>query len=164
MEFLRNIFLNSTLKSNANKNGKQFLNWENITTIYILIDEPQIDKHKLDKLFSSLNKHIESGYVNINSKTATFSDWHCFTKNESNFLNLPNSKAFIPNTDFDLLINTCKPTNHYATSISATVAAKLKCSGFDEANLYNLVIKKDSLSLIAYIESVVNYLKMIKPN
>ncbi len=163
MDFIRNILLSNTVKSNTNKHGKQFLNWDKITTIYLLIDETSVDKNKLDNFFSNLNKHIEVGYTNITSKSATFSDWHCFTKNETNFLKLPNKNAFIPKTEFDLLINTCSHENHYAISISAVINAKLKCSSFDYNSIYNLIIDKKEASLQSYLQNVVNYLIMIKP-
>ena len=86
---------------------KQFLNWENIFIVALIIDDKEtINKSELDKFIEGLKKYTEVFFVELNSKQAAYGDWKCVTKKDKTILNLPKdlflqeSKAKVDNKKY----------------------------------------------------------------
>jgi len=158
------------LKSQATKdnvnNKKQFLNWDAIQKIAIIIDnQTQINKNVIDKFCLDSKRFIEIYYIELNSKQASFGDWQCFTSKQKTIFKLPKQviKSELNNKQFDCVINTCSETNLFAISIFSNIQSPLKCSDnntFDQTDL--IILKSQTFNIIDYLNDVLRYLKMIK--
>jgi hypothetical protein len=66
---------------------------------------------------------------------------------------------------FDLVINAADHSTLFASAISSTLQAPLKCAQATNFNEAELIIEKAiPFNLINYLNDVVKYLKMIKTN
>jgi hypothetical protein len=155
---IQNIALKNLFKNYANYAATNFINWEQITSILLLIDVNEINKNELDKYLKSTQKHIEIIYFDIKSKEPKFKDFKTITSKDVNLLKLPKYKL---NNKFDLVINCNSIANSCAIAFSIQTKAKLKCAFFDFEKVYNLVLQPKS-NLIENLKEAEHYLKMIK--
>lgn len=168
LRFLAKIAFKNSLKREENTaRQKQFVSWENIQRVALLVDHEGFpEKRLVDQFIANTAKHMEVFYIETKSKESTYHDWHCFSKKDRNFLGLPNSNAFfqLENKTFDLCINTCNDTNLFAELLYAKLNATLKCGSHTTNNISDLVILKNgSQGLMNYLNEVVRYLNMIRP-
>lgn len=103
------ILLKSQIQKDATNHKKQFLSWDKIQKIAIIIDnQTPINKSVIDKFCADSKKFIEIYYVELNAKQATFGDWQCFTGKQKTLFKLPKSivLADVKKKQFDCVINT----------------------------------------------------------
>jgi hypothetical protein len=147
---------------------KKFLNWENIKTIALVVEETEkVSKHQLDALLEQFNKHCEVFYLELTSKNPSYSDWFCLTKKDKNILGLPKKKAILPfkAKAYDVLINTANQSILFSTALIASIQSTCICSTTEKFGHSNLIVTRaKNQSLSAYLQEVQRYLKMIKPN
>ncbi len=160
-------FITASKVAEQNKaRQKQFLNWENIFIVALIIDDKEtINKSELDKFIEGLKKYTEVFFVELNSKQAAYGDWKCVTKKDKTVLNLPKdfflqeSKA----KKYDVIINVSNRYSLFTANLTARLNAPFKCGNADLYGELDLIIeRKESQSLIAYLKEVVKYLEMIK--
>lgn len=165
---LAEITLRSLITKNNLSRQKQFLPWDKIQKIALLISKDDtINKSVLDKFISDSQKHIEVFFVELSSKTPSYGDWNCFTKKDKGVLGLPKNATLdaIKGKKFDLVINAANHSILFASAITSTLQAPLKCAQATNFNEAELIIEKTiPFNLINYLNDVVKYLKMIKIN
>ncbi len=159
-----------TLRSQVAKDNltlpKYFLSWDKIEKIALIISKDEtINKSALDKFIGDSQKYVEVFFIELNSKEPSFGDWKCFTKKDKSILSLPKktSSNHLINKKFDLVINASNNFQLFASAITSTLKAPVKCgqtSGFNEVQL--IIQKTVPFNLINYLNDVVKYLKMIK--
>ena len=160
------IILRSKINDENLKRQKKFLPWDKIERIALILEKDDaLNKSMVDKFIDETKKYIEVFYIEIASKHASYSDWHCFSKKDKSLWNLPkkNLESELKNKKYDAVINTCTEANLFALSVSASLPAYLKCSENNRFNLADLIIKKtEPFNLKNYLDETVKYLKMIK--
>lgn len=163
---LAKIILHATVKRENLSRKRQFMGWENINHIALLVDAEECsDKRTLDKFIDETKKHVEVYFLEPGAKEASYHDWHCLSKKDKNFFHLPKKNTFqeLKNKRFDVCINTCDKENLFSESLHAVLNAPLKCGPHLEHNISDLVIRKtEPTNLINYLNEVVRYLKMIR--
>lgn len=166
MSFISNFLLKSQIQKDAANRKKQFLSWDKIQKIAIIIDnQTPVNKSVIDKFCTDSKKFIEIYFVELNAKQATFGDWQCFTGKQKTLFKLPKPLilADLKKKQFDCVINTCSVQNQFSVSIQSSIEAPLKCSDNNDYNQSDLIIIKSQTSnIIDYLNDVVRYLKMIK--
>lgn len=166
LKFLAKIVLKKIIASENSARKKQFVSWENINRVALLIDREDLrDKRSIDKFIEESKKHVEVFFIETKAKEASFHDWHCFSKKDRNFLALPNKRTFLElkNKNFDVCVNTCVAENLFSEAVHATLKAPLKCGTHPQNSISDLMIEKDESSgLNNYLNDVVRYLKMIR--
>ncbi|MCA0431149.1 MAG: hypothetical protein LCH32_11685 [Bacteroidetes bacterium] len=155
---IQNIALKNLIKNYSNNAATNFVNWDKITSILLLIDSNEINKNELDKYLKSSQKHIEIIYFELKAKDPKFKDFKTITNKDVNLLKLPKNKL---NGNYDLIINCCSNTNNCAIAFSIQTKAKLKCAFFDFEKVYNLVLQPKN-NLIENLKEAEHYLNMIK--
>ncbi|MEI8136626.1 MAG: hypothetical protein WCH21_04780 [Bacteroidota bacterium] len=161
-----------TLKSQIVKNNlarqKQFLPWDKIQKIALVISKDNtINKSAIDKFITDSQKHIEVFFIELNSKEPSFGDWKCFTNKDKTLLSLPKNTTIdgFKDKKFDLVINAANHFPLFASAVTSLLKAPLKCSQATNYNEAELIIEKTTpFNLINYLNDVVKYLKMIKTN
>jgi hypothetical protein len=159
-----------TLRSQVTKNNlsrqKQFLPWDKIQKIALVISKDEtINKSALDKFINDSQKYIEVFFIELNSKVPGYGDWKCFTKKDKTLINLPKTTVVseLATKKFDLVINAANNAQLFASSITSALQAPLKCAQANNFNEAELIIEKTvPFNLINYLNDVVKYLKMIK--
>ncbi len=143
---------------------KQFLNWNDVNTVALIIDDKEtINKSELDKFVEGIKKHTEVFFVQLNAKQAGYGDWNCLIKKDKTFLNLPKPLDQGETKKYDLVINVSHQYALYSANLVGQLNAPFKCGNADLFGELDLIIeKKDSLNLIAYLKEVMKYLEMIK--
>jgi len=163
---LADIRIKSTINKLGGAKSKQFIPWQNIQKIALILNQnQQVNKSAIDKFITKHQKYIEVFYIEINSKEPTYADWRCFVKADLNLLKLPKNKIILDlkQKHFDLVINTGDEKDQFAQNVTAALSANYKCGAFEKFNQTNLIIKKtEPFVLNDYLEDVVKYLKMIK--
>ncbi len=167
LNFIINILLKAQLAKENTAIKKQFLNWEAIEKIAIIIDNTTpINKSVIDKFCIDTKRYVEVYYVELNSKQPTFADWQCFTKKHTTIFNLPKQLYLneLKSKAFNCVINTCHHQNLFAISLQSALQAPIKCSDNANYNQTDLIILKSPSStiIISYLNDVTHYLKMIK--
>jgi hypothetical protein len=166
LKFLANISLRSKIERDNLQQQKRSLSWNKIEKIALVIDKHDlINKSAMDKFVEDTHKYIEVFYIELQSKTATYSDWHCFSKKDKSLLNLPEKKLIseLKKKKFDVVINTCQETNLFAIAISSSFSSAMQCDCHGTFNNTNLIIKKtENTNLLSYLAEVIKYLKMIR--
>lgn len=163
---LAEITLKSQVAKDNSATQKQFLPWDKIQKVALVISKDQtINKSAIDKFISDSQKHVEVFFIELNSKEKSFGDWKCFTKKEKSLLNLPKKPILdeLQSKKFDLVINASTNFNLFASAITSGIKAPVKCgqhNGFNEVQL--IIQKTEPFNLINYLNDVVKYLKMIK--
>ena len=165
---LAEITLKSIISKNNTARQKQFLPWDKIQRIALVISKDETtNKSAIDKFISDSQKHVEVFFIELNSKEPSFGDWKCFTKKDKTLLNLPkkNVAVELATKKFDLVINASNNSPLFASAVVSYLKAPLKCSQAINFNEAELVIEKTiPFNLINYLNDVVKYLKMIKTN
>ncbi len=163
---LAEITLRSQVAKENAATQKQFLSWDKIQKIALVISKDEtINKSAVDKFISDSQKHVEVFFIELNSANASFGDWKCFTKKDKSLLNLPKKTIAdeLNHKKFDLVINASNNFNLYASAITSTLKAPVKCGQANGFNEVHLIIQKTvPFNLINYLNDVVKYLKMIK--
>ncbi|MBX3163460.1 MAG: hypothetical protein KF900_03190 [Bacteroidetes bacterium] len=160
------ILLRSQIKKDNSGVKKQFMAWDSVQKIALIVSgHNDFNKSALDKFISDSKKNIEVFYVELKSKQATFGDWQCFSKKDKNTFNLPKKIVLdeLHKKQFDLVINTCHEEEIFATSICAAIPAAFKTGHSGKFNDVNIIIHRtEPYNLISYLNDVLRYLKMIK--
>ncbi len=166
MKFITEILLKSQIQKDTTNRKKQFLSWDAIQKIAIIIDnKTAVNKSVIDKFCADSKKFIEIYYIELNAKQPTFGDWQCFTTKQKTIFKLPKSNTLneLKNKKFDCVINTCSENNLFSVSIQSALQASLKCG---DSNIYNqtdlIILKAQNSNNIDYLNDVLRYLKMIK--
>ncbi len=166
MKFITEILLKSQIQKDAVNRKKQFLSWDAIQKIAIIIDHQiPVNKSVIDKFCADSKKYVEIYYVELNAKQATYGDWQCFTSKQKTIFKLPKQITLteLKKRQFDCVINTCSENNLFSVSIQSALQASLKCSDSNTYNQTDLIIYKSQQSnCIDYLNDVLRYLKMIK--
>lgn len=163
---LAEITLRSQVAKDNSAIQKQFLPWDKIQKIALVISKDEtINKSAIDKFIGDSQKHVEVFFIELHSKEKSFGDWKCFTKKDKSLLNLPKKPVIdeIQSKKFDLVINAANSFNLFASAITSSLKAPVKCgqnSGYNEVQL--IIQKTVPFNLTNYLNDVVKYLKMIK--
>ncbi len=171
MKFITNILLKLQMQSDGlaslrPTNKRQFLSWDKIQKIAIIIDNKiPLNKSAIDKFCLESGRFIEIYYIELNAKQVSFNDWQCFTTKQSTIFKLPKKTILVElkKKQFDCVINTCLAENLFSVSIMSAIEAPLKCSDNNDYNQSDLIIlKAQNATIINYLNDVLHYLKMIK--
>lgn len=163
---LGKIILRSQIKNRTLPQKKNFLPWDNIEKMAIIVDEGEsLNKSVIDKFIDDTKKHVEVFYLETRSKQKTYHDWHCFSRKERSLFYLPTkqTESELKSKQFDVVINTCNETNLFAFAVSSHLKTLLRCGNNSTFNLADLIITNSgSDKTLNYLENTVKYLKMIK--
>lgn len=162
---LGEIVVKSKVARDNAQRSRTYPGWSKTEKIALVIDSSlNITKSVVDKYLEKLQKHVEVFYIEPESKTATYADWECFAKKDGSLLKLPKGARLesLQNRRFDLVIHVCGEHPAYSYAVSAALNAPLKCSSNPQFEHSDLIISNRQSSLTAYLDDVVNYLKMIK--
>ena len=166
VQSISKIVLKSRIKTANSLRKKNFLSWDKIDKIALILEnEPNFSKHEIDTFIEQSKKYMEVYFVQTTSKQASYSDWTCFTKQDKSLFGLPKKSILLSvlGKKFDLVINTCKQDNLFATSIGNAALATLNCSTnkiYDEADI--IMNRPADQKLIDYLKNMLTYLQMIK--
>jgi hypothetical protein len=163
VKIITQILLKALLKHPVNLKT-EFKGWQSLKNMAIVVDTAYpINKSELDKFCKELNVYVEVFYVELNAKIPSFADWQCFTKKQKTIFNLPKQNTITTTTIFDCVINACDIQNYFATALCYQLKSNFVCGINSEYNKPQLVVlKTENSTLISYLTTVVNYLKMIK--
>ncbi len=165
MSFIKEVILRSKLKSSGDK-GRSFISWEKIKSIALVVDSKNANnKNLIDKFIYESDKIIDVYYIDLQVKESTIKNFISFNKTEKSFFGLPNSKANtkIKNQKYDLLINASFDELDYSSVLINTLKSTCRCGFKSRLNELDLIIERSqNQNLIAYLNEVVNYLKMIR--
>ncbi len=163
---ISNILLKRQIGKENTAIKKQFLKWDAIEKIAIIIDNTlPVNKSLVDAFCLDTKRYVEVYYIELNLKQPTFADWKCFTKKHTTIFNLPKQLYLneLKSKAFNCVINTCHHQNLFAISLQSTLQAPIKCSDNTNYNQTDLIIlKSPSSTIISYLNDVIHYLKMIK--
>lgn len=163
---LGKIILRSKIKNLSLPQKKNFLPWDNIEKIALIINEEEsLNKSMIDKFIDDTKKHVEVFYLETRSKQKTYHDWHCFSKKERSLFYLPTKQAEseLKTKQFDVVINACGEKNLFAFAVSSSLKTLLRCGYNNSYNLADLIVlNSGSDKIVNYLENTVKYLKMIK--
>ena len=145
---------------------KKFVAWDKVEKIALVIEKhDSLNKSVIDKLIEESKKYVEVFYIETSSKEVSFGDWHCFSKKDRSILNLPKKTSLsgLNLKKFDIVINTCSETNLFATAVTLSIKANLKCAESRRFDLADLIIVKTQKSNTKnYLDDMFKYLRMIK--
>lgn len=163
---LADIQLRWRLRRFRNRRAAQPANWDAVQKIALVLNKtPGLNKNETDKFIDSTGKYVEVFFVETGSKTASFADWRCFTREHKNFLGLPLRTVMkdMATHQFDIVINACGETDHFAGLIAAAIPASLKCSANNNFSAADLsIISPGSSGPLGYLAEVLHYLRMIR--
>lgn len=155
----------SLVRKKTAQTHKKFLNWEEIKSMALVIEDTEMpSKHLVDQYLDELKKHCEVYYLELKTKQASYNDWHCLTKKDKNLIGLPKKKLLhgFKTKKYDLIINTAEQAIFYSAALSACFQSTFTCSSTEEFGHGDLIIKRaDKQDLISYLREVQRYLKMI---
>ena len=158
--------LRSKIAKDSLVRKKQFLPWEKIDKIALVLHKKDdVNKSSVDKFLDGSKKFVEVFYIELNTKTPSYSDWRCFSKKDASFLGLPQQAvtAELKNRKYDLVINTCDDSELFAAALVSTLQAPFKCGPGNIFNDVDMIIKKTApYSLLSYLGEVLRYVKMIR--
>jgi hypothetical protein len=160
------IILKARIRRDNLNRQRRFLPWENIEKMAIIIEkQDSLNKSLIDKFADETKKHVEIFYIETKEKEKSFSDWHCFSRKDRSFLNLPAKRveSEFKGRKFDAVINTCSDNNLFALALCSSLSAYLKCCQHTALGLADLIIvRSESFTLKNYLDETVRYLKMIR--
>jgi len=163
--FIKELILRSKLKS-AGINGRNFLAWDKIKAIALIVDsKAAANKNLLDKFIYETDKVVDVYYIDGHVKESAIKNFITFTKSNKSLFGLPNAKAIaqIKNQKYDLLINAAFNDLDYASVITNSIKASCKSGFQSRLSELDLIIERSAKQdLIAYLAQVVNYMKMIR--
>jgi hypothetical protein len=155
----------SLVRKKTNQAHKKFLNWEEIRSIALVVEDAEmVSKHLLDTLLDEFKKHCDVFYLELKAKTPTYADWHCLTKKDKNLIGLPKKKVLdtFKTKKYDLIINAAGQSIFYSAALSSSLQSTCTCSSTEEFGHSDLIIKRaEKQDLITYLREVLRYLKMI---
>ncbi len=155
----------SLVRNKTKRSHKKFLNWDDIETIALVVEDTEkTSKHQLDLLVEQFKKHCEVYYLELKAKTPSYNDWQCLTKKDKNIIGLPKKRVLDPlkTKKYDLLINTATRSIIYSAALSASLQSTCTCSSTEEFGHSDLIIKRaKDQDLAEYLGVVQRYLKMI---
>ncbi len=165
MGFLKELILTAKLKS-AQASGKNFLPWDKTKHVALVLDsKTSISKNAIDKFIYEADKVVDVYYLDIEVKESAIKNFIAFTKQEKNWLGLPNGKAIakLASKKYDLLINASFAELDYSAVITNLIKATCKCGYQSRINKLDLMVsRKNNQPIDKYLEELVNYLKMIR--
>lgn len=163
-EWIAKVYLRNRIARDNAARKKQFLSWEKIEKIALILDQKdKINKSEIDKFLESTKKFVDVFYIELSSQTPSFGDWRCFSKKDRSILRLPKGplQEEIRKKKFDVVINT-SGGRLFSYAIAASLQAPFKC-GDGEYNSSDLIVTRDEKTpLIRHLNDVVTYLKMIR--
>ena len=166
LKFLANMQVRLYLKGLNEAQKKQFLNWDKIKKIAIVVNhQATFNKQNLLQYIGKWQKDVTVIFIEPHAKSASHEEWQCIVKKDLNLLKLPKQRVLtsLKQQTFDLVISTADAEDNIAQMVSAAIPAELKSATVDTHVFANLVIKKNvENQLIQYLEEVIRYLKMIK--
>ena len=159
-----NWLANNRIKQLLQPNQGNFSNWEHIQRIAIVIkNDDQFTKQELEQWVNKSKRTVEIFLLDKVAKSPAYTDWHCITSKEIR-LGLPLMallKGYQANK-YDLVINTMQSEEPAMSCIAASLQTPFRCNTVMDKTSPQLIIKRTTLSLTAYLDEVVSYLKMIK--
>lgn len=165
-QFIRNYLTRSKTVSVNKTRKKQFLEWEQVKSIALIIDKDTgVNKSKIDAFTASLGVYTEVFYCEINAKTATYGDWTCLTKKDKNIWALPSGVEIekIKKKKFDLSITLNRKGSFYTAYLTSVIHAVYKCGQRDVCGELDILIEIESdKSPEQELNEILRYLKMIK--
>jgi hypothetical protein len=165
MSFLKEIVLKVRLKSKE-AGGKNFLPWAKTKHMALIVDsKTSQNKNLIDKFIYEADKVVDVYYLDLNVKESPIKNFITFTKQEKNWLGLPNgkAKAKIGSKKYDVLINASFGEPDYAAVISNSIKATCKCGYQSRLGELDLIVaRKNDQPMEKYLDELVNYLKMIR--
>lgn len=163
---LAEIALKSKITKENLHRKKQFMAWEGVKTIALILSNlDSINKSAMDKFIDGTQKLVTVFYVEPGAKAAAYSDWQGYVKKDRNLLGLANGKAIheLKNKNFDLVINTSAENDLFSSDLTATLQSPFKTGGNNKFGELDLIIKKsDPHHVIDYLNEIIKYLKMIR--
>lgn len=165
---LANYLTRSAVEKQNLKRQKQFLNWDKVEKIALILDDTQpINKSELDKFIDSTKKYVDVFFLELNSKQASFGNWICFTAKDKTFLKLPKNhvELTLKNRQYQLVINVTEKYALFAAVLISQINSTYICGTqnlFGEVDL--IIEKKENTALIPYLNQVMKYLAMIRTN
>jgi len=164
--FIAEMIVRSKIEKESTGRKKQFLSWEKIEKIALIIGKNEtLNKSAIDKFIQDSKKFIEVFYVELNSRQPTYGDWHCFSKKDASLLKLPTARVTedLAKKDFDLVINTAGEDELFPVALCTALPAAYKCSSSAKYNNTVLVVERSvPNNLTDYLNDTFKYLKMIK--
>jgi len=163
--FIKELILKAKFR-NGSSVGRNFLPWDKIKTIALLVDSKHANnKNELDKFIYESDKVVDVYYLDLHVKESVVKNYISIVKSDKSFFGLPNAKAMakIHNRKYDLLINAAFGELTYAGVLSNTIKATCKSGFKSKRNELDLLIARtENQKLMNYLGEVVGYLKMIK--
>jgi hypothetical protein len=163
--FIGKIILRSRLKRNEADRYRNFISWEKVETVAIVISSrDKVAKNMVDNFVKDSRKFIEVFYVELNKKTPSYNDWQCFIGKHRSFFNLPKKviSKELEKKQFDVVINTASESDVFSRSLCEIIQAPFKCSTGNLAGVDLVIERPDGYKLLNYLEEVIRYLKMIR--
>lgn len=160
------ILLRSKIERENKARKKKYIPWDKAQKLALIISSDQIkNKSSIDRYIEGTKKYVEVFVIETESKAPSYADWNCMIKKDKSFLKLPTRGVLDAHKgkQFDVLINVCSESNLFATSLSSTLQASLKCGRNDRFGVSDLIIKReDNFDLIKFLDDLTGYLKVIK--
>lgn len=168
---LKNIiahYLLSKKESAAIK--KQFISWDQIATISIVMSDNQL--HDILEFVEACKKNsivIHAAIIYdgpIEKVPKPNFDYTIYTKKHFSLFQIPNEKTIneLSTSSVDVLINLCEPNQMKALALSKLTGAKCKISYFENP-IFDISIKMDKATdFSGFLKQVILYLNMIKTN
>jgi hypothetical protein len=166
---LKNIIANYLLsKKESASIKKQFISWDQISTISIVMSANQI--HDILEFVEACKKNsilIHAAIIYdgpIEKVPKPNFDYSIYTKKQFSLFQIPNEKTLkeLNTSPFDVLINLCEPNQMQALALSKLIAAKCKISYFQNP-IFDISIKMDKATdFSGFLKQVILYLNMIK--
>lgn len=165
MGFLKELIIATRLKNNET-GGRNFLPWDKIKTVALVIDSKTLQsKNVIDNFIYQSGKVIDVYCLDIDKKESSIKNFITFTKTEKSLWGLPNGKARakIAPKKYDVLVNASFAELDYSAVISHHIKAICKCGYQSRSSELDLIVsRKDGQVMEKYLEDLVNYLKMIR--
>jgi hypothetical protein len=161
-------FTRKAVEKQTSTRKTHFLNWDKIEKIALILDNREaINKSELDKFIERSKKYVDVFFLELNSKNGSFGDWICFTKKDKSILGLPKSHvdSSLKNRNYQLVINAAEKYELFSADIVSKINSPYNCGCQNLFGETDLIIEKNQQEkLMAYLEQVVRYLQMIRPN
>lgn len=151
------------------KSHKQFINWNQLSNVLLIIYENQIaDCTEFIATCKKSNITIQVAIIyesNAEQAPKPSFEYIALDKKQFNFFGLPKDAILsqLNSKTFDALINLGNPEHIKALALSKLIAAKCKIANF-RCPIFEITISDDKLMTSSdYLKQVIVYLNMIKP-
>lgn len=163
---LANYFTRSRIERENPRRQKQFLDWNKLEKIILIIDNHSpVNKSEIDTFIEGTKKHTEVVFIETKSKQASYSNWKCLTKKEKSFFGLPTEQVLseLKNKKYNLVINAAFGNTLYAANLVSAIHSDFKCGANNLYGELDLIVEKNNQQdLVSYLKEVVRYLQMIR--